>query len=103
MNYPKMLYHGDAKYTDNEQLRNDLFTKALKTIIVDGPEQEALRREQGYVDLSDLIYRPKPKTIQFSDEDSQKKVLDAIDDQSLIEKPKRKYMRKVPDVSHNPA
>ena len=63
MNYPKMLYKGEAKYTDNEQLRNDLFSKELKTITVADIEQEDMRREQGFVDLIDLMYKPKSKQV----------------------------------------
>ncbi len=55
MNYPKMLYKGEAKYGDNEQLRMDLNDKKLKTIIVNDEGQEVLWREKGYVDLVDLM------------------------------------------------
>lgn len=99
MNYPKMLYLGEAKYTDNEQLRNDLFSKVLKTIIVADQAQEEMRREQGYVDLAALMYRPKPKIIEVTEvatEASEPKTTEPL-------KVKRKYTRKVPDVSHDTA
>lgn len=59
MNYPKMLYKGEAKYTDSDQIKDDLFDKKLKTIIVQDCETEELRRTQGYVDLCDLMHKPK--------------------------------------------
>ncbi len=90
MNYPKMLYKGEPKYTDNEQLRNDLFSKELKTIIVADPDQEEMRREQGYVDLSDLMYKPKPKVVITESEEiaAGSHEIDPI-------RQKRKYVKKV--------
>jgi hypothetical protein len=61
MNYPKMLYKGEQKYSDNDQLRDDLLSKALLTIIVSDEDQESFRREQGWVDLPDLILSPKKR------------------------------------------
>lgn len=56
--YPKMLYKGEAIYTDSQQIKEDLSNKNLKTIIVSDEESESLRREQGYVDLS-AVMKPK--------------------------------------------
>lgn len=54
-----MLYKGEPTYTDSDQIKTDLFDRKLKTIIVSDEETEALRRKQGYVDLSDLMAKPK--------------------------------------------
>lgn len=59
MNYPKMLYKGEATYTDSDQIKTDLFEKKLKTTIVTDEGTEETRRKQGYVDLSDLMLKPK--------------------------------------------
>jgi hypothetical protein len=55
MNYPKMLYKGEAVYTDSAQIRDDLASRKIQTIIVSDDEQEAMRREQGWLDLPALM------------------------------------------------
>lgn len=60
MSYPRMLYKGEPYYTDSDQIKEDLFSKKLITIIVADEDQELMRREQGYVDLCDLM-KPKEK------------------------------------------
>jgi hypothetical protein len=98
MNYPKMLYKGEPVYTDSHQIKDDLFSKKLQTIIVSDEVQESLRREHGYVDLFDLMYKPKPNVIEFP------KVNGPGPSGSVTAvKQKRKYTRKVPNVSLNPA
>lgn len=97
--YPKMLYKGEATYTDSDQIKNDLFDKKLKTIIVINEESEVMRRDQGFVDLCDLMYKPKPKIIEFPKETKES-------EESAVAEPvkqKRKYTRKVPNVSNDPA
>jgi hypothetical protein len=59
MNYPKMLYKGEPGYTDSAQMRDDLASRKIQTFIVQDEEQEAMRREQGWVDLADLM-KKKP-------------------------------------------
>jgi hypothetical protein len=59
MNYPKMLYKGEPGYTDSAQIRDDLASRKIQTFIVQDEEQEAMRREQGWVDLADLM-KKKP-------------------------------------------
>lgn len=61
MKYPKMLYKGESKNYDNEQLRNDLLNKVLRTFIVANEDQEIEKREEGYVDLHELIPSPEEK------------------------------------------
>jgi len=108
MNYPKMLYKGEAKYTDNDQLRNDLFSKELKTIIVSDVEQEEMRREQGYVDLADLMYKPKQK-VAAHEEDEEGEVSVTMQSSRTVEpmsevRTKRKYTRRVQtDVGNDTA
>lgn len=104
MNYPKMLYKGEAKYTDNDQLRNDLYSKELKTIIVTDHEQEEMRRDQGYVDLADLMYKQKPKTptvevVKPMEEGAGLNI--AVPE--VTPRVKRKYTRKVQNVGHDTA
>lgn len=55
MNYPKMIYLGEAKYTDSASIRDDLINKSIKTVIVATDGEEAEYRKQGYVDLAALI------------------------------------------------
>jgi len=107
-----MLYKGEAKYTDNDQLRNDLFTKELKTIIVADLEQEEMRREQGYVDLADLMYKPKAKVIHMhsspsSEETVKQDVSETTETVKEEQQPevrvKRKYTRRVQNVGNDPA
>ncbi len=59
MNFPKMLYKSESVYTDSEQIKTDLTDKKLKTIIVTDQESEEMRRKQGYVDLHELMSKPK--------------------------------------------
>lgn len=67
MNYPKMLYKDDGSviYLDSAQLKVALESKAIQTFIVMDADQEAARRDMGFVDLSALMERteagPKPK------------------------------------------
>lgn len=61
MNYPKMLYRGEAKYTESHELKEDLTNKVIKTSIVLNSKEESIKREEGYVDLSDLLFKPKEK------------------------------------------
>ena len=61
-NYPKMLYLGRPVYTDSQQLNDDLASKTIKALIVADEDQEAMRREQGYVDLAALM-KPLVKAI----------------------------------------
>lgn len=106
MNYPKMLYKGEAKYTDNDQLKNDLFSKELKTIIVADIDQEEMRRGQGYVDLADLMYKPKAKVIQMNPTPDQPKtetITETTEEQKPEVRVKRKYTKKVKNVGHDSA
>lgn len=62
-NFPRMLYKGEPIYTDSAQLNGDLARKVIKTIIVINPEEEAVRRDEGYVDLFALMKPAKLQTI----------------------------------------
>ncbi len=54
-----MLYKSESVYTDSEQIKTDLNDKKLQTIIVTDEESESARRTQGYVDLHQLMHKPK--------------------------------------------
>jgi len=62
LNFPKMLYQGEAKYTDSAQIRDDLMNRSIKTVIVANEIEEKSYREQKFVDLVDLL---KPKTLKL--------------------------------------
>lgn len=63
MNYPKMLYKSTnvAQYTDTATIGEDLAASRLKTYIVADEDQELTKREDGWVDLCDLMKKPEVK------------------------------------------
>ena len=61
MNYPKMLYKGPTLYTESDAIRDDLQAHRLKTHIVTNENEEAVQRENGFVDLVDLMRKQEPK------------------------------------------
>lgn len=89
--YPKMLYKGDPVYTDSEQIKQDLQTRRLLTMIVPDVETETMRREQGWTDLFKLM-APRPVL-------TLPKTTEAKVDVHQPDKPKRKYTRRQPVVT----
>lgn len=66
--YPKMLYKGDQIYGDSDQIKEDLQSKKIKTVIVADEEQEAGKRDDGWVNLSELIAPPRKTPVFASKE-----------------------------------
>lgn len=64
MNYPRMLYKGEPGYTDSDRVKQDLESKALRTIIASDEEQEKELRSQGYVSLPDLMAKRPTLTLK---------------------------------------
>ena len=60
-NYPKMLYKGTSIYSDSDALRDDLQAGRLKTHIVADENEEVVQRENGFVDLADLMRKQETK------------------------------------------
>lgn len=92
MNYPKMLYKGEPIYTDSEQIKLDLQSRKLVTMIVPDEETEMMRREQGWTDLHKLM---APRPILTLPKNTEAKV----EIQAPVEKVKRKYTRRA-QVDH---
>lgn len=61
--YPKMLYKGEPIYGDSDQIKEDLQSRKIKTVIVADEEQEAGKRDDGFVDLAALLAPPRTKAI----------------------------------------
>ena len=87
--YPKMLYKGEAVYTDSDQIKEDLQSRRLLTHIVPDLETEQMRRGQGWTDLHKLMApRPTltlPKTTEAK-----------VEIPAEAPRQKRKYTRRVP-------
>lgn len=98
MNYPKMLYKGEAVYTDSDQIKQDLQSRKLLTMIVPDEETEQMRRTQGWVDLFSLM-APRP-TLTLPKQTTAALVVDQPAVAPVVQEAvrvKRKYTKRISD------